>query len=245
MLISQDDLLENQEDWLKEMIAQIMSNFSPQRHPPFPCIFSRKAFQLKLFKFLPIYYVNDNYDFNALLKGLEDYLELHKNWDGKFTTAYPLLVIFQPIDKLKDINYCEDLFVSALQYLIDRDSESWEQCEIKDPNKEFWSMQFRNIQLFINVSHHNNVNRLSRNLCDTLVFVINPRERFDIFAGNDPKGVFIRDRIRENIDQYDKIKRSPILGHYLNGDLEWPQYFLPDENDAEPLQCPLRFKNDK
>ncbi len=62
---------------------------------------------------------------------MEDYLELHKIGMGKFTTAYPLLVIFQPIDKLKDINYCEDLFVSALQYLIDRDSESWEQCENK------------------------------------------------------------------------------------------------------------------
>ncbi|MBF4102482.1 YqcI/YcgG family protein [Gallibacterium anatis] len=54
----------------------------------------------------------------------------------------------------------------------------------------------------------------------------------------------MRDRIRENIDQYDKI-HEVHLGHYLNGDLEWPQYFLPDENDAEPLQCPLRFKNDK
>ncbi|MBF4102481.1 YqcI/YcgG family protein [Gallibacterium anatis] len=96
---------------------------------------------------------------------------------------------------------------SALQYLIDHDSESWEQCEIKRSNKRiFGSMQFRNIQLFINVSHHNNVNRLSRNLCDTLVFVINPR-RFDILQEMIPKAYLLEIEL-ENIDQYDKIKQK-------------------------------------
>lgn len=84
--------------------------------------------------------------------------------------------------------------------------------------------------------------RLSRSLCDTLVLVINPRERFDVFAGDDEAGYAIRERIRKNIDHYNLISRSPLLGHYQLGELEWVQYMLPVTNDEEPMQCPLSFE---
>ncbi len=51
MLISQDDLLENKERLDQKNDRSNNVKFSPQRHPPFPCIFSRKSVSIKLFKF--------------------------------------------------------------------------------------------------------------------------------------------------------------------------------------------------
>ena len=103
-------------------------------------------------------------------------------------------------------------------------------------------MCYMGTQIFVNVSHPNHINRRSRNLCNALVLVINPRERFDMVAGNNEKGLLIREKIRSNIDMYDEISRTPLLGHYQSGELEWPQYMLPDDNESAPLQCPIKFR---
>jgi len=123
-----------------------------------------------------------------------------------------------------------------LQYLIDNDKVPWGKQIPDNPNKSFWTMKFMGTEIFINVSHPNHKNRKSRNLCNALVLVINPRERFD-HVGKD-----IRNKIRSNVDIYDEIARSPLLGHYHDGELEWPQYMLPDDNNSEPLECRLKFK---
>jgi len=152
-------------------------------------------------------------------------------------------VFFQPISEINKTSDFEQIFVQSLEYLIEHDSQQWDGKVPQDPDADFWTMCFNGVQIFINVSHPNHKLRRSRNLCDALTFVINPRERFDVFAPNTKEGYSLREKIRENIDIYDKIPRSPLLGHYLDGDLEWPQYMLPEDNVSPPLQCPLKFKS--
>lgn len=163
------------------------------------------------------------------------------DWDGKFNTAYPLLVVFEPNPHDRTTKNYQKIFIDTLQYLIDNDTKEWLGEIPLDPNQEFWTMCFHGVQLFINASHPNHHLRASRNLCDTLVLVINPRERFDIFAGDNDAGYAIREQIRKNIDNYDLMPRSPCLGHYLLGEQEWVQYMLSITNDDKPLECPLSF----
>ena len=230
--------------WLARSMAQIASRFEQQEGPEFPCVFAQNAYQRGNILCLPVpYQAQDGvYKFNVLAEGLRAYLKSEAVWDGSVNTARPLLVIFEPVGELTSTSDYEQTFIDALQYLIDHDTVPWTSGTPKQPEEEFWSMCFDGQQLFINVSHPNNVNRRSRNLCDALVLVVNPRERFDIVAGIHKKGFSMREKIRQNIDRYDLISHSPLLGHYQAGDLEWPQYMLPDRNDAPPMKCPLRFR---
>lgn len=87
------------QDWLGDMGRQILGRFDSD-NTKFPCLFARKAFAQGMAKFLPIAYVQDKaqYDLGCFAQGMKNYLELAISaWDGKFNTAYPLLVVFEPM----------------------------------------------------------------------------------------------------------------------------------------------------
>lgn len=230
--------------WTERAMTQIASRFQESDGPEFPCVFAQNAYQRGNILCLPVPYQADtgSYQWIVLLDGLRAYLKSESDWDGSVNTARPLLVLFEPVSHLTATKDYEKTFVDALQYLIDQDTVPWKSGTPQQPEQEYWSMCFEGQQLFINVSHPNNINRLSRNLCDAMVLVINPRERFDVVAGAHKRGYAIREKIRNNIDRYDRIPASPLLGHYQAGDLEWPQYMLPDNNEEPAMRCPLKFR---
>lgn len=251
MLISQRSLsiIDNDHDnqpfsWFKPLLTQIASRFGLPIEDPnnFPCIFAQNAYTRKNIQFLLVPFKNGAYDLESFRLDLGCYLEECKTWDGNVNSAEPLLAIFEPIDPIKTTEAYQETFYNTLQYLIDNDPIGWREDTPLNPDQAFWSMCYMGVQLFVNVSHPNHINRRSRNLCEALVLVINPRDRFDVIAGNNEKGRLIREKIRSNIDIYDRISRSPLLGHYQDGELEWHQYMLPDDNSSPPLQCPLKFR---
>jgi uncharacterized protein len=232
-------------EWADSILQQFLSRFSGthEESKKFPCVFAQKAFSKSNLKFLliPLNEDKSSHRFDVLLDGLSYFLDRSAKWDGDVNTAEPLLAVFEPTDRVQSTSDYQGLFTDSLQYLIDHDSHDWVGGIPQDPNTDFWTMCFAGTQIFINVSHPNNQKRLSRNLCDALVLVINPRERFDVVAGATKKGHLIREQIRRNVDAYDLIPRSPFLGHYQEGELEWPQYLLPDDNEEMPMACPLKF----
>lgn len=242
MIIKQEDL-HSKSGWIKEITSQILSRFGRKPEKVFPCNFARKAFGSDMVRFLPVPYDKElgDYDYTVLGNGLHEFLEDAKEWDGRFNTAFPLLVIFEPNTDIKNLERCEEVFLKSIQYLVNNDPCPWPSDTPLDPENKFWSMCFNQTQIFINTSHPNHTFRDSRNLCDTLVLVINPRERFDKFAGDNEAGRMMRKAIRDNIDKYDKIPHSPLLGHYFAGELEWPQYMLPITNDLKGMECPFSF----
>lgn len=229
--------------WFAPLFAQFEERFV---HPAgtskgFPCVFAQNAVRRQNVVFSLVPLRGGSHDLDELAIDLADYLEEGQDWDGSANTTEPLLAVFEPHRSLREVDDYSRLFERALQHLIDHDPDPWPEHTHTDPASPFWSMCFKSTQVFVNVSHPLHTHRLSRNLCDALVLVINPRERFDRVAGNHEKGHAVRAQIRNNVNLYDLISHSPLLDHYLSGGLEWPQYDLPDQNEVPPRRCPLHF----
>ncbi|CAN7775319.1 YqcI/YcgG family protein [Variovorax sp. LjRoot84] len=229
--------------WFLPLFAQLQQRFLQPAGTKdgFPCVFAQNAFRRTNIRFSLVPLRKGVHDLDELRRDLGDYLDDCEAWDGNANSSEPLLAVFEKANGLRGEDDYRRLFDAALQHLIDNDPLPWPEHTHTDPASPYWSMCFREVQIFINVSHPAHVQRRSRNLCDTLVLVINPRERFDAVAGNHSKGHAIRQQIRSNVDLYDRISRSPRLDHYLSGGLEWPQYMLPDDNVTPPRKCPLHF----
>ncbi|MEJ1999615.1 MAG: YqcI/YcgG family protein, partial [Maritimibacter sp.] len=84
--------------------------------------------------------------------------------------------------------------------------------------------------------------RRSRNLGEHFLFIMNPRERFDVVAGDTPEGNRVRQVIRDRAAEYDGIPHAPELGSYQKGEIEWWQYGVSDDNAERRDKCPLRMR---
>ncbi|MFC9229879.1 YqcI/YcgG family protein [Streptomyces decoyicus] len=238
-LVSQARISEDGKDWHRAALKDIESRLED---PGFPCVFSRNAFRKQLLKFI---FVEDGETsgIQHLGEGLQEYVELSRAWDGRLDTSYPLVVAFSP-DAL-DAHSVDDYQAfgwKVLQGLHEIDPEPWPEGVGTDPDSPAWSMCFNGMPLFINMSNPAHRTRRSRNLGEHFVLVINPRERFDIFAGDTPSGRKVRSNIRNRIGRYDGTPHSLQLGSYGAGALEWFQYGLVEENIERTDKCPFAFK---
>ncbi|MFI6237883.1 YqcI/YcgG family protein [Micromonospora sp. NPDC050784] len=207
--------------------------------PGFPCVFSKNAYRKQLLHFIFVEGAASG-DIAHLADGLKKYVELSEAWDGRLDTAYPLLVAFGP--DATDATSVEEYHAfgwRVLQCLHAVDPAPWPDHVGRDPDSEAWSMCFNGMPLFCNMSSPAHRVRRSRNLGNHFILVINPRERFDVFAGDTPSGRKTRSNIRNRIDRYDGTPRSPQLGSYGTNALEWRQYGLTEENVERADRCPF------
>lgn len=65
-----------------------------------------------------------------------------------------------------------------------------------------------------------------------LAFVINPRKIFDIAAPANQQGSAITARIRQNIDVYDDVTQSGLLGSYVLDESWWQPGLLPSNRTS-------------
>ena len=174
---------------------------------------------------------------------LGHYLARAAEWDGKVSTAEPLLMVFNPAHvKADSVAGYHAMGWDVLQYWHDNDPKPWPGNVSLDPHTSYWSMCFSGVQIFVNMSNPAHVVRKSRNLGHAMTFVINPRERFDMVAGDNPQGRKIREMVRERIEIYDSLPHSPALGSYEAGEIEWWQYGLTETNEPRLDRCPFHSK---
>lgn len=210
----------------------------------FPCSFARNPVKRGDLRFLLIPYELDNsqYELNLLASGLRTYID-QINIDAlDVNHNRSLLVLFEPVATLTTTDQFKEIFIEAMQFLLDEDRRPWPSRVSKDSAHSTWTMCFHGCELFVNVSHPAHVLRRSRNMGEGLVLVINPRKIFDIAAPTNQQGCAITARIRQNIDVYDDVTHSGLLGSYVLGEAQWQQYMIPDNNEDASLECPLHLR---
>lgn len=209
----------------------------------FPCVFSKNAFKKKLIKFIFVENLGAG-DMAQLAAALVDYVNLSKDWDGSLDTAFPLIIAFsksavygQTIEEYHRAGW------KILEQLHEADPAPWPTHINRDANSPEWSMCFNAMPLFVNMSGPLHLIRKSRNLGEHFVFVVNPRERFDVFAGNTAAGQKVRANIRTRIARFDGMTHALQLGTYNAGSCEWWQYSLVEENVERTDRCPFIANN--
>lgn len=239
-LLSPIRIVEEGEDWHRKVYNDLESRLD--RDSGFPCVFSKNAFNKQLVKFIFVETV-DPVGMKHLANGLNEYVEISNHWDGTLDTAYPLLVAFSlDIISEETVEGYHAFGWEILQKLHEVDHAPWPEDVANDPNSHDWSMCFNGMPLFCNMSNPAHQVRQSRNLGEHFILVINPRERFDIFAGDNPSGRKVRANIRRRIYRYDKTIHASQLGSYGAGGIEWWQYGLIEDNVERTDKCPFTFK---
>lgn len=252
MLFSQDELagLPDKFRWGQSAISHILSKFENEAGPrtAFPCVFARNTVNRGNLRFLLIPYEPDNsrYELSLLASGLRTYIDqinvdaLDVNHNRSLLVLFE--PVFEPVATLTTTDQFKHIFIEAMQFLLDEDQRPWPSHVSKDPAHRTWTMCFHGCELFVNISHPAHVLRRSRNMGAGLAFIINPRKIFDIAAPANQQGSAITAKIRQNIDTYDDVAHSTLLGSYVLGEAQCRQYMIPDNNEDAPLECPLHFK---
>ncbi|WP_210247596.1 YqcI/YcgG family protein [Salinarimonas soli] len=226
--------------WKRVALRQIEERLTPPSD--FPCVFSQSAYSRQKIRFSFVPDLSDA-SINAARQDLEAYVALSREWDGTVGNAEPLLMLFCPQTvRAASVDGYHAIGWRVLQAWHDADSHAWPADVSTDPHSPFWSMCFAGMQLFVNMSNPAHTSRRSRVLGDGLVFVINPRERFDIVAGDNVQGRRVRANIRARIERYDGLAHCPQLGSYEAGEIEWWQYGLLDENRERQDRCPFAVR---
>jgi N-omega-hydroxy-L-arginine synthase len=205
----------------------------------FPCVFSKNAFRKNLLKFI---FVDDLHDegLRHLAGGLKQYVELSRNWDGDLKTAYVLVVAFSHYAvAAKTVEEYHRNGWRILQGLHRIDPAPWPADVARDPASPAWSMCFNGMPIFCNMSSPAHQVRRSRNLGAHFKFIINPRERFDIVAGDTPAGRKARANIRNRIEKYDGLPHSRQLGGYGSSALEWCLFGIIEDIADRSERCPF------
>lgn len=226
--------------WRKDVASSIVDHIS--RTGQFPCLFAQHASRAKRLVFSFV----DDLSVASFMKSASDlaeYLERAARWDGSAATAEPLVMVFHPEQvAAPSVAGYHQIAWRVLQFWHDVDPVPWPDRVAKDPHMPYWTMCFAGVQIFVNISNPAHRLRRSRNLGPALTLVINPRERFDIVAGDTPAGWKIRERIRARIEAYDGLAHSPTLGSYEAGEIEWWQYGLMESNEPRTDRCPFKMR---
>ncbi|QQN65485.1 YqcI/YcgG family protein [Bradyrhizobium diazoefficiens] len=211
--------------WGYSAISHILSKFENEAGPrtAFPCVFARNTVKRGNLRFLLIPYEPENsrYELSLLASGLRTYID-QINIDAlDINHNRSLLLLFELVATLTTTDQFKQIFIEAMQFLLDEDRRPWPSLVSKDPAHRTWTMCFHGCELFVNVSHPAHVLRRSRNMGVGLAFVINPRKIFDIAAPANQQGSAITAKIRQNIDVY----QHPA-GVVLLGEAQWQPGFL-------------------
>lgn len=240
-LVKQIHVGETTRDWHTKVLLDLGQRLGSGS--AFPCPFSRNAFQKNLLHFIFVE-GDDETSYRHLAQGLAEYVELSRDWDGDLNTAYPLLVAFSTeAITAKTVEEYHEFGWTVLQRLHELDPMPWPDDVGVDPDTPFWSMCFNGMPLFSNMSNPAHRIRRSRNLGEHFILVINPRERFDVVAGDTSAGRKLRASIRARIAAYDEAEHCRQLGTYGSGAVEWQQYGIIEENSERADQCPFMFRN--
>ncbi|XOJ01363.1 YqcI/YcgG family protein [Paenibacillus polymyxa] len=156
-----------------------------------------------------------------------------------------MVVICETPSDLKDhttVEQYQTLFWQMLNRVSSHDTEPWPEHISTDPHDSSWEFCFGGEPYFCFCATPAHELRASRHF-PYLMFAFQPRWVFESINDNTPLGRKMKTLIRKRLAAYDAVPAHPSLMWYGQQDnLEWKQYFLPDDEQT-PSKCPfMRMK---
>ena len=248
-LVKQSDLLMlqrdfsdigSQTDWKLQSFHEISSRLSDSK---FPCLFGRHAWKHNSLLFT---FISETDRTNNMLNSLIQFINRTQTLPIEQRLYSPLLMVFEQ-EGFVDLKEAQEFSWKCLQEIHDGDHENWPDSIPISPEDRSWSFCFGGVELFINISCPGHQKIRSRNLGSRVVFVINPRQHFDVLASSkDIKGIKVREKIRDRVSNYNQGHVSKELGFYGDDNkLEWKQYQLNEEGSLNLHKCPLKISKER
>lgn len=216
-------------DWLEQSYSTLRAQVMD---PGYPCFFGTLA-ERKGEMFYS--YVNGK-DISRLPETMAKFAEL------SVQPAYQknnIAIFFEPDAQALSHREYHDDFWNVLQYLHDHDKDPAAVMQ-PDPADAAWEFTFSSLEMFVVCACPSFLARHSRNLGPGMVLLFQPRSVFVDKVTNRVIGVQARNEVRRRLLTWDQLSAHPDLGFYGDpGNLEWKQYFLPDDNVPVAEKCPF------
>jgi len=205
---------------------------------PFPCFFGAES----VANGDPLYTaVPSLTDKDALLdlgRTLLEYLDSYESHSDRAS----LVTFFRPPDgDLSEAEYHRSLW-HVLQFLHVHDPEPWPAEIPTDPDDPCWEFSFGGEPMFPTCRAPFYDDRKSRYCPVGLEITFQPRalfETLDVTADTDA-GQHAREVIQGRLEEYDGVCPHADLGDWgVDGDREWVQYMLSEDEAAMPEACPI------
>lgn len=150
-----------------------------------------------------------------------------------------IAVFFEPDPQPLNHRAYHDIFWRVLQSLHDVDTHPHATGQV-DPNDPTWEFCYQGVEMFVVCACPSFSKRHSRNLGPGMVLLFQPRSVFIDKITNKAIGRRARNEVRKRLRVWDEVEPHPDLGFYGDpGNLEWKQYFLPDDNTPHVDACPF------
>jgi FPC/CPF motif-containing protein YcgG len=159
---------------------------------------------------------------------------------GPFTA---LLAIFPPDDPVLSLDRYSERFWTVLGELRARDPAPWPADIPTDPSHQLWEFCFNGEAMFVLCSNPGHRSRKTR-YSDNFVISFQPRFMFDRLIAQRHLLARARKLIRSRVLAFDGFAVHPQIGMYFEStNLEWRQYFVPDDNALMTEECPFATPN--
>ncbi|MDT0123254.1 YqcI/YcgG family protein [Paenibacillus sp. RRE4] len=226
--------------WQRESFIQF-SNMIADEENTYPCVPGRMGF---LSGHLRYGFISDPRLYTApqeLASILQQYGTVSRE-TGPYAS---LVVICETPSDLKehtDVAQYQSLFWQVLNRTTAYDPLPWPEHISKDPNDASWEFCFNGEPYFCFCATPAHVQRKSRHF-PFFMFAFQPRWVFEAINDDTSLGRKMKTLIRKRLTEYDAVPAHPSLMWYGQKDnLEWKQYFLPD-NEQTLSKCPfMRMK---
>lgn len=225
--------------WVREHWETFHGSLRGERNgTPFPCFFGAESVR----DGEPLYTACPSMSETDALLSLRDtileYLEVYQDHSERAS----LVTFFKPPEEpLSEAEYHQQLW-HILQFLHLHDPEPWPDSIPLDPDDPYWEFSFGGEPMFPTCRAPFYEQRKSRYCPIGLEITFQPRALFEdlgVTAETDA-GQQAREVIQDRLEEYDGVCPHADLGDWgVEGDREWPQYMLSEDDSQSPDECPL------
>ncbi|QLD86101.1 YqcI/YcgG family protein [Natronomonas halophila] len=243
-LLDQETLVERVESgeaprWVQRHWETFSDGLLGERNgTPFPCFFGVESVQQgdPLYTACPS--MSDRDALLSLRDTLLEYLDTYQDHSERAS----LVTFFRPPEReLSEAEYHESLW-HVLQFLHLHDPEPWPADIPTGPDDPYWEFCFGGKPMFPTCRAPFYETRKSRYCPVGLEITFQPRalfENLDVTADTEA-GQRAREVIQGRLEDYDGVCPHADLGDWgVEGDREWPQYMLSEDEVQAPDECPI------